>query len=57
VADWPGKVGVTFSDALASVRRWFWVEGVFPQAESGAEIQKLSPEVRDFLLAAMTPAT
>jgi hypothetical protein len=57
VADWPGKVGVTFSDALASVRRWFWVEGVFPQAAIGAEVQKLTPDLRDFLLAAMTPAT
>jgi hypothetical protein len=57
VADWPGKVGVTFSDALASVRRWFWVESVFPQATFGAEIQKLTPEFRDFLLAALTPAT
>jgi hypothetical protein len=57
VADWPGKVGMTFSDALASVRRWFWVEGVFPPAAIGAEVQKLSPDLRDFLLAAMTPAT
>ena len=29
---WPGKAGVTFSDALASVRLWVWSEGVFPQA-------------------------
>jgi hypothetical protein len=26
----PGKAAVTFSDALATVRRWLWVEGVFP---------------------------
>ena len=57
VADWPGKVGVTFSDALASVRRWFWVEGVFRQTEFGPDLQKLRPELRDFLLAAMIPAT
>jgi hypothetical protein len=57
VAAWPGKFGVSFSDALASVRWWFWAEGVFPQADIEAEIQELSPEVRNLLLAAMTPAT
>lgn len=28
----PGKSTVTFSDALASVRRWIWAEGVFAHA-------------------------
>src|SRR5579885_102333 len=29
--EWPGKEGVTFSDALMAVRRWLWREWVFPQ--------------------------
>lgn len=48
--DWPGKVGVTFSDALTAVRRWLWVEGVFSQAFDDAEVKKLPPPVREFLL-------
>lgn len=27
--DWPGKVGVTFSDGLTCVLRWLWREWVF----------------------------
>src|SRR3954454_13540643 len=30
--EWPGKTGVTFSDALMAVRRWLWREGGFSQA-------------------------
>jgi hypothetical protein len=29
---WPGKTGVTFSDALCTVRRWLWAEAVLQQA-------------------------
>jgi hypothetical protein len=36
---WPGKVGVTFSDALTAVRRWVWTEGVFPRAGADAAVQ------------------
>ena len=39
---WPGKAGVTFSDALSAVRRWLWTEVVFPQA-AGNDISKNSP--------------
>jgi hypothetical protein len=53
---WPGEVGVSFSDALASVRRWLWVEAVFPQTHADAAIQQLPPDVRELLLHALAPA-
>jgi hypothetical protein len=53
---WPGKVGVTFSDAVRSVRRWVWAEGVFPQAGIDAELAKLPPNVRELLLSGLAPA-
>jgi DDE superfamily endonuclease len=53
---WPGKAGVTFSDALGAVRRWLWSEGVFPQAEGGAAVEKLPQPLRDLILAALAPA-
>jgi hypothetical protein len=53
---WPGKVGVTFSDAVRSVRRWLWVKGVFPQAGIDADLAKLPPNVRELLLSGLAPA-
>jgi hypothetical protein len=53
---WPGKAGVTFSDALAAVRRWVWAEGVFPRAGADAAVEQLPPEVRELLLSALAPA-
>jgi hypothetical protein len=53
---WPGKVGVTFSDALTAVRRWLWSKGVFPRARADTVGQQLPPDVRDLLLAAIAPA-
>ena len=53
---WPGKATVTFSDALAAVRRWLWTEWVFPQAEGGAAVENLPPPLREVLLAALAPA-
>jgi hypothetical protein len=53
---WPGKAGVTFSDALAAVRRWLWVEGVFPQAGGDTAVAKLPPSLQEILLAALAPA-
>jgi hypothetical protein len=52
---WPGKSGVTFSDALAGVRRWLWQEWVFPQAGAEAAITKLPPHVQHLLLSALAP--
>jgi hypothetical protein len=53
---WPGKTVVTFSDALAAVRRWIWAEGVFAHVPDGPSIQKLPPPIREILYAALAPA-
>lgn len=53
---WPGKEHVTFSDALAAVRRWLWSEWVFPQAGGGADVAKLPGPVREIILSALAPA-
>jgi|SRR5215475_5471253 len=53
---WPGKVGVTFSDALTAVRRWLWAEGVLPQAGGGTALEKLPGPVRELLLTTLAPA-
>lgn len=53
---WPGKSAVTFSDALAAVRRWIWAEGVFAHVHDGPSIQKLPPPIREILYAALAPA-
>lgn len=56
VVSWPGKEGMTFSDALASVRRWLWSEWVFPQAAGGTAIEKLPATLREVIFAALAPA-
>jgi hypothetical protein len=53
---WPGKAFLTFSDALAAVRRWPWAESVFPQAGAGRAVEKLPAPLRGLLLAALAPA-
>jgi hypothetical protein len=53
---WPGKVGVTFSDALTAIRRRVWAESVFAQDGFEAGIAKLPPDLRELLLTALTPA-
>ena len=52
---WPGKSGVTFSDALTAVRRWLWREGVFPQAGADTAVAKLPAHLQDLLLSALAP--
>jgi hypothetical protein len=54
---WPGKAGVTFSDALTAVRRWLWAEAIFPQADSAAAFGNLPKPLRELLLASLAPAT
>jgi hypothetical protein len=54
--DWPGKEGVTFSDALTVVRRRLWAEWVFPQAEGGMAVEKLPQPVKDLIFSALAPA-
>jgi hypothetical protein len=46
---WPGKA-VTFSDALAAVRRWRWAVAVFPQAGAEGAIENLPQPLRERLL-------
>ncbi len=53
---WPGKEGVTFSDALAAVRRWLWSEWVLPQATDGAAVEKLPEPLQEILLSALALA-
>lgn len=53
---WPGKAGVTFSDALSSVRRWLWSEGVFPQVDDDTAVAKLPRPLQELLLSALAPA-
>lgn len=53
---WPGKAGVTFSDALCAVRRWLWAEAVLPQAGDGTALQKLPEPIRELLLTTLAPA-
>src|SRR5262249_29045775 len=52
---WPGKAGVTFSDALCAVRRWLWVEGFLPRADPAGLFPQLPTELRETLLAALAP--
>jgi hypothetical protein len=54
--EWPGKVAVTFSDALCAVRRWLWAEAVLPQAGDGTALDKLPEVVRELLLTTLAPA-
>jgi hypothetical protein len=53
---WPGKEGVTFSDALTSVRRWLWREWVFPQAGGATAVGELPEPLREVLFYALAPA-
>jgi hypothetical protein len=53
---WPGKQGVTFSDAFATVRRWLWSEWVLPEAHGGAAVEKLPDPLREIILCALAAA-
>lgn len=53
---WPGKTTVTFSDALAAVRRWLWTDWVFPHAGEAGGVLKLPEPLRELLLRALAPA-
>lgn len=53
---WPGKAGVTFSDALTAVRRWLWREWVIPQAGGVAAIEELPRPLQEVLFYALAPA-
>jgi hypothetical protein len=53
---WPGKVTVTFSDALSGVRRWLWAETILPQAGDATALAKLPDPVRELLLTTLATA-
>jgi DDE superfamily endonuclease len=53
---WRGKATVSFSDALAAVRRWLWAEGVLPQAGGTAAVAKIPATLREIILSALAPA-
>jgi hypothetical protein len=53
---WPGKAGVTFSDALTAVRRWLWAEGVVRHAAGGTALEKLPEALQEILFTALAPA-
>jgi DDE superfamily endonuclease len=52
---WPGKTTVTFSDAMASVRRWVWSDGVFSRVHGGPAVEKLPAPLREVLYSALAP--
>ena len=54
--DWPGKAGVTFSDARTAVRRWLWADGVFPHAGEIPALATVPPAIRDLLPESLTQA-
>lgn len=53
---WPGKTDRTFSDAMAAVRRWLWVNWVFATPRHHDTFAKLSGPTRAVLLYALAPA-
>jgi DDE superfamily endonuclease/Archaeal putative transposase ISC1217 len=53
---WTGKAGVTFSDALAAVRRWLWRRWVFASGGHGDAFEKLPGPLQQLLLQALAPA-
>jgi hypothetical protein len=56
IFDWPGKKDVSFSDALATVRRFLWREGIFQHADKSRAFEKTSSEFQDLLLHFLAPA-
>jgi hypothetical protein len=54
---WPGKVGVTFGDALCAVRRWLWTEGVFPQTGAATGLEIVPASIRELILTTLAPAS
>lgn len=53
---WEGKDGKTFSDAITAVRKWLWVEWVFPAAGQQDSLENLSKDFQDLILNALAPA-
>jgi hypothetical protein len=54
---WPGKVDVTFSDAITAVRRYLWVEGVFTISGHREAFEKLGGPLRQIVLQGLAPTS
>jgi len=54
--EWPGKQGVTFSDAIASVRRWLSQEWASPRAGGATTIDQRPEPLQEVLFYALAPA-
>lgn len=57
VKQWQGKDTITFSDMIASVRCYLWIEWIFAQVPGGRAVQKLPKPVRDLLDFGLAQAT
>jgi hypothetical protein len=53
---WANKRTTTFSDAIATVRRWLWKEWVFANADESHAFEKLPEPLQEILLYALAPA-
>jgi hypothetical protein len=53
---WTNKAGVTFSDAITTVRRWLWTEWVFARHGHDQAFAKVPEDLQDILLSALAPA-
>jgi hypothetical protein len=53
---WVGKQAVTFSDALAAVRRWVWRDWIFVRCGHLEAFSQLPDSLQDTLLYALAPA-
>jgi len=53
---WPGKEGVSFSDAITAVRRWLWKDWIFARTGHDQAFEKLPEDLQDILLYALAPA-
>ena len=54
--EWPGERGVTFSDAITSVRRWLWQGWVSPQAGESTALDQPPEPLQRVLFHALAPA-
>jgi hypothetical protein len=53
---WPGKQGITFTDALTAVRHWVWTEGVLAEPKADMAMNQLPRTVKTLLLQALATA-
>jgi hypothetical protein len=53
---WRGKAGVTFSDAIATVRRWLWQDWIFARQGHDKAFAKLPASLQAILMYALAPA-